>query len=94
MSKATYYSDLLQPRVFDVLKKNDDGTVDIGIEDEDKTKSKVIVRSCPVKDKKTRGCVVLGVVKEDPEETEETETEPSPDQPPPAPPRRAAANRT
>lgn len=42
MAKAIYHNEVLSGKEFDVIKKNDDGTVDIG------TGKEVIVKACPV----------------------------------------------
>ena len=54
MAKAIYYSDLLEPKTFDVLKDNKDGTVDIGV---GKT---LVVRLAKVVTVPAPGCVTLG----------------------------------
>ena len=52
--KAIYYSEILEPKAFDVLKDNGDGTVDIG------TGKVLVVGKAKVVTVPAAGCVTLG----------------------------------
>ena len=66
--KAVYYDQNLKGKTFDVLKRNDDGTVDIG------ENGKTVVRVCPVVEKPKHGHCTLGSEPVEVAEKEETQT--------------------
>lgn len=52
--KAVYYNSNLDGSVFDILKRNSDGTIDIGLGDS------VAVKSCPVSKDAVHGHATIG----------------------------------
>lgn len=54
IEKAVYYNTNLDGKVFEVLKRNKDGTVDIG------TGDKVVVKGCPIAKEARHGYATLG----------------------------------
>jgi hypothetical protein len=66
MAKATYYSEILEGKVYDILATNKDGTVNIG------TGDTVVVRSVPVVKEPKVGHVILGDKPSKPETADKT----------------------
>lgn len=63
MAKAIYYNEHLKGKEFDVLKKNEDGTLEIG------TGKVLVVGKCPVSEKPEHGKAVLVLEEVKPTET-------------------------
>lgn len=58
MAKATYYNDLGEGKDFEILAKNDNGTLDIGTVDKDGKKT-VAVRQVVIVDEPKPGFVTV-----------------------------------
>jgi hypothetical protein len=56
MAKATYHNEVLEGKPLDILGKNKDGTLNLGIEKD----SVVLVRCVPVSDVPKIGHAILG----------------------------------
>lgn len=58
MAKATYYNEIGEGKEFEILAKNDNGTLDIGTVAEDGKKT-VVVRQVVVTEKPVTGSVTV-----------------------------------